>query len=148
MLFTSCVFPSALKLLKLFLFIKKILNYTFPTNDQSHLCQILKILEKLIYSTRIFKFCKNNNFFYPLQFGFRQNYSTMHALINFAETIRKYLHKRKFACNIFLDLQKAFDTVEQDILLQKLEHDGVRGLANDWFKFYLSNRKQFLSLNG
>ena len=66
--------------------------------------------------TRIFKFFNNNNLFYPLQFGFRQNYSTTHTLISLTETIRKYLDKGKFACGIFVDLQEAFDTVEHNIL--------------------------------
>ena len=98
--------------------------------------------------TRTFKLLNNNNLFYPLQFGFRQNYSTTHALISLTETIRKYLHEGKFACGIFVDLQKAFDTVEHDILLTKLEHYGVRGLANYWFKSYISDRKQLASING
>ena len=84
-----------------------------------------------------------------MQFGFFwQNYSTTHALISLAETIRKYLDEGKFACRIFVDLQKAFNSVEYDTLLTKLEHYGVRGLANDWFKSYLSDRKQFVSING
>ena len=66
--------------------------------------------------TRIFKFFNNNNLFCPLQFGFRQNYSTTHALISLTETIRKYLDKGKFACGIFVDFQEAFDTVEHNIL--------------------------------
>ena len=66
--------------------------------------------------TRIFKFFNNNNLFYPLQFGFRQNYSTTHALISLTETIRKYVDKGKFTCGIFVDLQEAFDTVELNIL--------------------------------
>ena len=53
-----------------------------------------------------------------------------------------------FACGIFVDLQKAFDTVEHSILLRKFEHYSVKGLANDWFKSYLSDRKQFVSING
>ena len=53
--------------------------------------------------TRIFKFFNNNNLFYHLQFGFRQNYSTAHALISLTETIRKYLDEGKFACGIFVD---------------------------------------------
>ena len=92
--------------------------------------------------TRIFN---NNNLFYHLQFGFRQNYSTAHALISLTETIRKYLDEEKFACGIFVDLQKAFDTVENGILLTKLEHYGVRGLVNDWFKCltYLTGNNLF-----
>ena len=74
--------------------------------------------------TRIFKFFNNNNLFYPLQFGLRQNYSIMHALISLTETIRKYLDEGKFACGIFVDF-KSFDTVEHNILLTKLEHYGV-----------------------
>ena len=108
----------------------------------SLLSNLDKILEKIMY-TRIFKFFSNNNLFYPLQFGFRQNYSTTHALISLTETIRKCLDERKFACGIFVDLEKAFDTVEHDI-----KHYGVRGLANHWFKSYLSHKKQFVSVNG
>ena len=95
--------------------------------------------------TRIFKFFNNNNLFYHLQFGFRQNYSTAHALISLTETIRKYLDEREFACGIFVDLQKAFDTVENDILLTNLGHYGVRGLVNDWLKCltYLTGNNLF-----
>ena len=56
--------------------------------------------------TRIFKFFNNNNLFYPLQFGFRQNYSTTHALISLTETIRKYLDEGEFARGIIVDLKK------------------------------------------
>ena len=56
--------------------------------------------------TRTFKLLNNNNLFYPLQFGFRQNYSTTHALISLTETIRKYLDEGKFARGIIVDLKK------------------------------------------
>ena len=144
MYFTSGVFPSALKIAKVVPVHKKDLKLDFSNyRPISLLSNLDKILEKIMY-TRIFKFFSNNNLFYPLQFGFRQNYSTTHALISLTETIRKYLDEGKFACGIFVDLQNAFDTIEHNILLTKVGHYGVRGLAKDWFKSYLSDRKQFV----
>ena len=83
-----------------------------------------------------------------MQFGFRTGHSTDHALISLTETIKSSLDKNRFGCGIFIDLQKAFDTVNHDILLKKLEHYGIRGTALSWFQSYLSNRKQFVSING
>ena len=97
---------------------------------------------------RIYKFFCENNIIYPLQFGFRQQYSTFYALISLTEDIRKNLNKGNIGCGIFVDLKKAFDTVEYDILLAKLEHYDIRDMTNNWFKSYLFNRKQFVSING
>ena len=83
----------------------------------------------------------------PLKFRFRQKYSTTHALISLTEDIRKNIDEGNIGCGIFVDLQKAFDTVEHDLLLAKLGH-GIRGFANEWFRSYLSNTKQYLSING
>ena len=94
---------------------------------------------------KIYKFFSDNNIIYSLQFGFTQKYSTVHVLINLTESITKNLDEGNLGCGIFVDLQKAFDTVEQDIHLSKLEH---YGLANEWFKSYLSNRKQYVPING
>ena len=98
--------------------------------------------------SRIFKFLNDNNSIYPLQFGFRQKLSATHTVISLTEVIRKNLDEGNIGCSIFVDLQKAFDTVERNILLAKLEHYGIRGLANEWFRSYLSNRKQYVSING
>ena len=97
---------------------------------------------------RMYKLFSDNNLIYPLEFGFRQKYSTIHALISLTENIRKNLGEGNIGCGIFVDLQKAFDTVEHDTLLSKLEHYGICSLANEWFKSYLSNRKQYVSING
>ena len=64
------------------------------------------------------------------------------------ETIRHSLDNKRFGCGIFIDLQKAFDTVNHQILLFKMEHYSVRGCALDWFKSYLSEREQYVSING
>ena len=92
---------------------------------------------------RIYKFINENNIIYSLQFGFRQQHSIFHALISLTEDTRKNLDKGNIGCNIFVDLQKAFDTVEHDILLAKLEHYGIHDMANNWLKSYLFNRKQY-----
>ena len=98
---------------------------------------------------RMHKFFSDKNLIYSLQFGFRQKYSTVHALsISLTENIRKNLDKGNIGCGIFVDLPKAFNTVEHDILLSKLEHHRICGLANEWLKSYLSNRKEYVSING
>ena len=96
---------------------------------------------------RIFNSFNDNNSIYPLQFGFRQKYSTTHTLISLPEDTRRNLDEGNIGCGIFIDLQKAFDTVEHDILLANLEHHGICGLANEWFRSYLSKRKQYVSIN-
>ena len=110
---------------------------TFPVNYLNS--NIEQNLERLMYN-RIYKFFSDNNLIYSLQFDFRQKYSTVQALTSLTENIRENLDEGNIGCGIFVDLQKAFDTVEHDILLSKLEHYGIRGLANEWFKSYLSNR--------
>ena len=69
-------------------------------------------------------------------------------MINLTEVIRESLDESSFGCAIFVDLQKAFDTVDHKILIHKLEYYGIRGVCNDCFKSYLSDRKQFFSSNG
>ena len=87
---------------------------------------------------RLYTFLNKNNVIYNLQFGFRQQYSTSHALINITENIRKTLDDGNIGC----------DTVDHQILQAKLNHYGICGVSNDWFKSYLSNRNQYVSING
>ena len=96
---------------------------------------------------RLYTFLDNKNIIYDLQFGFRQQYSTSHALINITENIRKALDDGNIGCGVFADLQKAFDTVDHQILLAKLNHYGIHGVSNEWFKPYLSNHSQYVSIN-
>ena len=97
---------------------------------------------------RLYTFHKKNSVIYNLQFGFRQQYSTSHALINITENIRKVLDDGNIGCGVFADLENAFDTVHHQILLTKLNHYEIRGVSNDWFKSYLSNCNQYVSING
>ena len=79
---------------------------------------------------------------------FRSKHSTAHALINITEKIKSALDQNKVSCGIFIDLQKAFDTVNHEILLHKLNYYGFRGLVNDWFRSYLHEKKQKICING
>ena len=113
----------------------------------SVLSNIDKILERLMYN-RLYNFLEKKEIIFSFQFGFRHKYSTTHALIHLVDKIRHEIDKGNYACGIFVDFQKVFDTVDHHILLKKLEYYGVRGISNKWFASCLSNRKQFLSING
>ena len=112
----------------------------------SRISNISKVIEKLIHR-RLNSFLEQNNIFYPSQFSFRDRHSTSHALIEIPDKIMKACDQGLFACGIYLDLKKAFDTVNHNILLSKLHHYGIRGKANDWFKSFLLNRSQYTSKN-
>ena len=84
--------------------------------------------------------------FYELQYGFRKKYSTDDAILSIVEEIRSNLDKGLFSCGVFVDLEKAFDTVNHENILAKLGHYDVRSVANDLFRSYLSNRKQLVDL--
>ena len=97
---------------------------------------------------RLYTFLNNNNIIYNLKFGFRQQYSRSHVLINITENIRKALDDGNIGRGVFVNLQKTFDTADHQILLAKLHHYGIRGVSNDCFKSYLSNRSLYVSING
>lgn len=105
-----------------------------------------KILEKLIHK-RLYSFLTKHNLLYSYQFGFQHNLSTSLALIEITDNIREYLDKGNDVLGIYIDLAKAFDTVNHSILLTKLQHYGIRGKAHEWFKSYLKDRKQYVLTN-
>ena len=112
----------------------------------SLISNLSKIIEKIVYS-RLYLFLEQEELLYSRQFGFCSNHSTTDALIDITEKIKEACDNKLYSCGVFLDLQKAFDTVNHNILLQKLTYYGVRGLANNWFRTFISQHVQFTSIN-
>ena len=93
------------------------------------------------------EYFNENNLFYESQFGFRPTHYTMHPLVQFLNYINKAHSSHEHALAIFIDLKKAFNTVNHEILLHKLKYYGITGISNVLFRSYLANRKQFLTIN-
>ena len=106
-----------------------------------------KILEKNMYK-RLLAFLDRHKILSDTQFGFRKNHSTSYALTKLYDKISCAIDNREITVGVFIDLSKAFDTVDHNILLEKLQHYGIRGLALNWFRSYLSNRQQYVEFNG
>ena len=100
-----------------------------------------KILEKCSYE-QLLEFVNEHNILTHKQYGFRKNFSTIHLMIDLFENMYKNKHKSNTPCIIFLDIKKAFDTVDHNILLEKLHYYGIRGITLEWFKSYLKDRSQ------
>ena len=144
---TQGIFPNELKIAKVIPLYKGgdvtcINNY----RPVSILPTFSKIFERIMHK-RLMSFITKYNILYKFQFGFRQNYSTNMALIYLIDKIMSAVDNANFVIGIFLDLRKAFDTVNHTIMLNKLYKYGVRGIAFQWFKSYLSNRKQYVYYN-
>ncbi|XP_065642837.1 group II intron-encoded protein LtrA-like [Hydra vulgaris] len=141
------VFPDQLKIAKVIPLFKggdksDISNY----RPISILSIFSKILERIMFN-RVFNYFSLNNLLYNNQFGFKKNNSTEHAIIQLVREISNSFEKSQFTLGIFIDLLKAFDTVDHDILLYKLNYYGINERVSKWFQSYLSNRKQFVSCN-
>ena len=145
--FVTGIFPDICKVAKVIPLYKKD-DPLFCKNYKpiSLLPIFSKIFEKIIYK-RMYSFLNDNKLIYNRQFGFRSNYSTDHALISSIETIKKKLDSGNYVCGVFIDLEKAFDTVNYEILCNKLTYYGFRGKIELLIKSFLSNRKQLVSIN-
>ena len=103
-----------------------------------------KLIEKLLHNS-LYNFLEKHKMLYEHQYGFQKNIPLIMHLLALLKKLA--LGQNIFACGVFIDLQEAFDTVNHDILLHKLDHYGIRGLPNKWFQSFLSGRSQYTSIN-
>ena len=96
---------------------------------------------------RLFKYLTNNKVLYKKQFGFQEGHYTEHAIMQLIDNINNSFEKNHFTLGVFIDLSKAFDTVDHYILITKLKQYGIQGNNIRWFQSYLSNRKQYIAYN-
>ena len=129
-MFSSGIYPDILKLAKVITIHKKE-SKTLVSNYRpiSLLSNINKIFEKLIHK-RLYSFLETNKCIHDFQFGFRGKHSTCDALISITEKRKETLRSGCIGVGVFVDFQKAFDTVNHEILLRKLDHYGLRGISN------------------
>ena len=111
----------------------------------SLLTSMSKILEKIVH-TRLFHFLNSNNLLNNMQFGFTPEKSTIDAVTLFLGKLIKNLENKDYSLGMFVDFSKAFDTLDHNILLYKLQNLGIRGIAYNWLKSYLTERKQTVRL--
>ena len=159
---------SALKAPLLYLYNLSISTGTFP--DQMKIAQVIplfksglksivgnyrpisllpifsKIFEKIIHN-KLYTYLNNSNLLYNKQYGFRKNYSVDHGLIEVVNNLSETMAKKWLTLGVFVDLSKAFDTVDHSILLEKLKHYGIENKEHDFFRSYLNNRYQYVKID-
>ena len=144
---SSGIVPDNIKIAKVIPIFKK--GDTSETKNYrpiSILPSLSKVLERIVF-IRTTDFLNKHNIFCESQFGFRANHNTTQAILKCIDTLSCSIDQHLHTIAIFLDFSKAFDTINHDILLVKLSHYGVRGKALEWFRNYLSNRKQFVQID-
>ena len=140
--FENWIFPDSLKIAKVTLVYKSGDNSSLSNyRPISVLPCFSKMLERIMYR-RLYSYLQENKILYSKQFGFQTGHSTDHAIIQLVEQIYENFEENKYTLGVFIDLAKAFDTVDHKILLRKMEIYGIGGTTLKSFENYLTNRKQ------
>ena len=140
------IFPDTLKVAKVRPLYKKVMIDHFLIIDQYHCFHLSPKSLKMYQQT--YSYLQTNNLLYSSQYGFRSGHSTELAGLEIVDQIIQGLDKNEIPINIYLDLSKAFDTLDHSILLQKLKLYGITGISLDVFKNYLSGRRYNMTICG
>ena len=136
------IFPDSLKIAKVIPIFKQCSRSLCNNYRPISVLSALSIIFERCFLNQLIFYCLTENILVSNQYGFRSGYNTTDCLVDLTDEIAKALDEEKYAVSLFLDLSKAFDTVNHFILLSKLDLYGIRGNENLWFRSYLSNRKQ------
>src|SRR6218665_3837331 len=149
--FSNGIIPDKLKIVKAIPIHKQAFKDDVKNTIGLHVSQFClsfqKNSKKSMY-VRLYDFINKQGILCSTQHGFQPGHSTMMSLINLQDKISEAMDRNEYAIGVFIDIAKAFDTVDHRLLLKKLDNIGVRGVALDWFQNYLSNRHQYVSCNG
>ena len=142
------IFPDKLKIAKIKPIFKKE-NPHIPDNYRpiSLLPAISKVFEKIVF-IQVYEYFMENKLLYTSQYGFRTLHSTELAALELSDKIYLQMDKKETPLAIFLDLSKAFDTIDHSILLNKLQYYGIKNTSFKWFSSYLTNRLQYVQYDG
>ena len=143
----SGIYPDKLKSGKIIPVYKKNDKHQQENYRPISLLPTISKLFKMVVHDQISLYFPQNNYLCSSQYGFRKLHSTEHAILEIADRISCELDKGNTPLAIFLDLSKAFDTLNHTILLSKLKYCGVSELALNWFNSYLSNRSQYTCID-
>ena len=105
-----------------------------------------RVFEKIIYK-RLTSYIEKHDLLNSSQYGFCKGHSTQHAILDIVNDIQSNMNRHLLSCGVFIDLKKAFNTVDHNVLLDKLNHYGFRGIINSWFSSYLKNRTQTMQVD-
>ena len=141
------IFPSTLKIAKITPIYKKGDPHLTDNYRPISLLPVMsKIFEKVVF-IQLYDYLIKNKLLYDSQYGFRKLHSTELAALEFTDKVMLNVDQGKLPLAIYLDLSKAFDTIDHSILINKLKYYGVRGMSLYWFESYLTNRKQYVQFN-
>jgi hypothetical protein len=140
----TSVFPDFLKVAKISPIYKKGEDNLFGNyRPVSVLPSISKVFERVLYN-QIYEYFTNQNLLFNSQYGFRKCHSTEFTVLELSDRIIKDMDKGELPINIYLDLSKAFDTLDHEVLIEKLKYYGIKSKSLDILKSYLSNRMQYV----